>query len=291
MGSLKAKQRLVKALCLGYPGSAKTGSLAALINSGRYNVRILDFDGNYDPLLEYVKPEFYDKVEIRTFQDKLKMGTDKIIPNGPPRAFELAMKLLDNWKYTDKETGEEIDLGPVSTWGPQDVLVLDSLTALGTAAMRRVLHQTNRLSKGPTQRSWLLAMDDQENCIKILTNESIKCNVLVTAHLKMVGPKQEEEKDSEETKDAKHKMQSIIPFRLYPSALGRELPPKIASNFPYVLLYTSKVIGNKVKRTILTAPREDVDIKVPLVKIEKELPVEDGLLTLFETVQGKKEKE
>ena len=287
MGSLRSKQRLVKALCLGYPGSAKTGSLAALINSGRYNVRILDFDGNYDPLYEYVKPEFYDKVEIRTFEDKLKMGTEKIIPSGAPRSFELAMKLLDNWKYTDKETGEEIDLGPVSSWGPNDVLVLDSLTAMGSAAMRRVLYQTNRLTKGPTQRSWLLAMDDQENCVKMLTNSGIGCNVLVLAHLKLVGPKQEEDKDSEEQKAAKKELQNIIPFRLYPSALGRELPPKIAANFPFVLLYKSKIIGSKVKRTILTQAQTEVDVKVPLVDIPKELPVESGLLTLFEKVQGK----
>ena len=96
MPSLASTQRLVKGLCLGYPGSGKTGSLAALINSGRYNVRILDYDGNYDPLYEYVNPKFYDRVEIKTFQDTLKMGTDRIIPSGPPRAFELGMKLLDN---------------------------------------------------------------------------------------------------------------------------------------------------------------------------------------------------
>ena len=288
MSSLKSKIRLVKGLCVGYPGTAKTGSLAALINSGRYNVRILDFDGNYDPLYEYVKPENYDRVEIKTFEDKMRMGVDKIVPIGTPRAFELAMKLLLNWKYTDKETGEEIDLGPIDTWGPDDVLVLDSLTAMGTAAMLRVLSQTNRLAKGPTRRTWLLAMTDQENCIKILTNDSIKCNVLVIAHLKMIGPKQEDEKDSDDVKDAKKEMHSLIPFRLYPSALGQELPPKIASNFPYVLLYESRIRGRSVKRLIHTAARENVDIKVPLKEIEKELPVESGLLTLFEKVQGKR---
>ncbi len=288
MPSLKAKQRLVKGLCLGYPGSAKTGSLASLINSGRYHVRILDFDGNYDPLYEYVKPEFYGNVEIKTFEDKLKMGSDKIIPSGPPRAFELGMKLLDNWKYTDAESGEVVDLGPITSWGPDDVLVLDTLTSMGRAAFRRVLHQQNRLTKGPRQRDWGLAMADQEACIELLMNDGINCNVLVMSHLKLIGPPKEEVTDSDEQKDAKHEVQGLIPYRLYASALGQELPPKIAANFPFVMLYRSKVIGSKVKRTILTTAQKDVDVKVPLAGIEAELPVETGLLTLFEQVQGKK---
>jgi len=289
MPSLKAKTRLVKALCLGYPGSAKTGSLASLANSGRYNIRILDFDGNYDPLHEYVKPEFFDRVEIKTFEDKLKMGIDKIVPSGAPRAFELGMKLLDNWKYTDKDSGEVVDLGPVTSWGPDDVLVLDTLTSMGRAAFRRVLFQQNRITKGPRQRDWGLAMADQEACVEMLMNEQIKCNVLVMSHLKLIGPPKEEASDSEEQKGMKHEIQNLVPHRYYPSALGQELPPKIAANFPFVLLYRSKSIGTKVKRTILTKAQKDVDVKVPLAEIEAELPVESGLLTLFEKVQGKRD--
>jgi len=288
MPSLKSKTRIVKGLCVGLPGSGKTGSLASIINSGRYNVRMLDFDANYDPLHEYVKPEFYDKIEIKTFQDKLKMGTEKIIPSGAPRAFEQGIKLLDNWKYTDAETGEVIDYGPITTWGPSEVLVVDTLTSMGKAAFRRVLYQQNRLTKGVRQKDWGLAMDDQEACIELLMHDNVKCNVLVMAHLKLVGPPREEAGDSEEEKEAKKAIQSIIPHRLYPSALGRELPQKIASNFPYVLLYRSKVQGGKVKRTILTSAQQDVDVKVPVAAIEKELPIETGLLTLFEAVQGKK---
>jgi len=288
MPSLKAKQRLVKGLCLGYPGSAKTGSLASLINSGRYNVRILDFDGNYDPLYEYVKPEFYDKVEIKTFEDKLKMGVDRIIPNGSPRAFELGMKLLDSWKYTDKDTGEVVDLGPISSWGPDDVLVLDTLTAMGRAALRHTLDKAGRSGKPAQIQDWGVAMDKQDMCVQMLMNSSVKCHVLVMAHLKLIGPPKEEAKDSDETKDMKHEIQSIIPHRLYPSALGQELPPRIAADFPFVLLYRSKTIGSKTRRTILTKAQKDVDVKVPLASIDAELPVETGLLTLFEQVEGKK---
>jgi hypothetical protein len=286
MPSLQATNRVVKGLCLGYPGSAKTGSLASLINSGRYNVRILDFDGNYDPLYEYVKPEFYNKVEIKTFQDKLKMGPEKIIPQGPPKAFEQAMKLLDNWKYTDQGTGEVVDYGPVSDWGPQDVLVLDSLTHMGRAAFRRTLYNNNRIAKGPRIQDWGQAMADQEACMEVLTSNSLKCNVLVLAHLKLIGPPEEKPTDSEETKEVKKEMMDLIPSRLYPSALGKELPPKIAANFPYVFLYRSKVLGKSVKRTIVTTPQPEVDVKVPLVNIDKELDVGDGLLKIFEKVQG-----
>ena len=53
-----ASTAVVKTLAAGYPGTGKTGSLASLANSGRYNLRVLALDGNTTiiPLLRYIKP-------------------------------------------------------------------------------------------------------------------------------------------------------------------------------------------------------------------------------------------
>ena len=54
----------------GWPKGGKTGAIAALLNAG-YKVRVLDFEGNIDPLLQYTKPEFLKNLDIATFQDVL----------------------------------------------------------------------------------------------------------------------------------------------------------------------------------------------------------------------------
>ena len=109
-------------------------------------------------------------------------------------------------------------------------------------------------------------------------NDQLECNVLVMSHLKLIGPPKEEASDSEEQKNAKKDMQKIIPYRLYPSALGQELPPKLASNFPFVMLYRTEMHGMRCTRTIHTSAQADVDVSVPIADIEKKLPVESGLL-------------
>lgn len=277
-------QRVVKAMLVGFPGTGKTGSIAALANAG-YNVRIIDLDGNLDPLLEYCTPEGLENVEIRSFSEKLKNKPGMLVPSGPPTVFNDVMKLLDEWAYTDPD-GTEVDLGPVGAWGPKDVLVIDSLTALGVASMRRIIYTQGRTDKGPRIRDWGLAQTDQDAVMEVLGSAIIPCNVLVTAHLKLIGPPQVEDDDSTDQKQQKDKIQQLVPHKFFPSALGRALPPEIAKHFPFTLRYLSKELGGgKVRRIIRTLPSPDFDTKVPVKSLEGDLPLESGLLTLFEAVQ------
>ena len=286
MATMQAQNRSVKALSLGYPGTAKTGSLAALANSGRYKLRIVDLDGNAAPLYEYIDPKFYENVDIVTIQEDLKLVGNAIRTKGPPVVFKKTMDLLTQWRYTEGD--QETDLGSLYDWGTDTVLVLDSLTALGKAAMRRVLMLQNRLDSGPRQKDWGLAQTDQEAVCEILTSGAINCHVIVTAHLKLIGPPEVEASDDPDVKEGKKKVGNIIPYRYYPSALGKALPPEIGKHFPFIMLYQSKMVGGKVKRQVVTMPREDVDVKVPLASIPDTLPVDSALLTLFDAVEGKK---
>ncbi len=59
---------------------------------------------------------------------------------------------MDRWKYT--EDGEEVDLGASKDWGPDTVVVLDSLTAMGTAAFRRQMSLMNKTPLNTTQQLW-----------------------------------------------------------------------------------------------------------------------------------------
>ena len=282
-----ASTAVVKTLAAGYPGTGKTGSLAALANSGRYNLRVLALDGNTTTtvLLRYVKPEFHSRVEVYVPpRDNVRIGAERAETVGIPRRFTTTLNMLDRWKYK-KLDGTEVDFGAVKEWGPKDVLVVDNLTEVSTDAFRHVLMGAGRVQKGPRQRDWGTAQDLIRAMVELLASDLVPCNVMVLAHLKMIGPPRPDENDTEEEKVHKSALQEIIPYRLCPLVLGQQLAGEIARYFPFSLLYERQVMGSQVKRVIVTRPREAADAKMPL-DLPTELPIDTGLLTIFDTVHG-----
>ena len=278
--------KAARIMIVGYPGSGKTGACSALANAG-YKLRVLDFDNNLEPLLAFTDRDKLANIDIITFEDKLRSGNKYVEVAGLPKAFSDAMKALDRWKYTDPETGEEFDLGQSKEWGPDTVVVLDSLTAMGIASKRRAMAMMNKTPLNTTQACWGLAMADQEAFIERLTQASNRHHVIVTAHLKMVGPKDVTSNDDQITKDLKGKIADVVPTRLFPSALGVALPPFIGGHFPTLVLAETEFKHNKVRRVLRTQPRPELDLKVPALDIPDTLPLEDGLLTIFEALHIK----
>ena len=124
-----------KCLLIGDSGSGKTGALASLVCDG-YHLRILDMDNGLETLKTYVEkncPANLENVEYRTLRDKYKSTAAGPIIAGTPKAFIEALSMLDRWKYTDAE-GLAVDLGTPADWGPECILVIDSLTFLSDAA-------------------------------------------------------------------------------------------------------------------------------------------------------------
>lgn len=274
----------VRLLGMGHPGTAKTGSLAALANAG-YNLRVLDFDGNLESLIAFTAPEARARVEVVTLEDDLKGGDRFVEVKGEPTAFRRALQLLDNWKYDD------VNFGPVKSWGRNEILVIDTLTGLGRAAMRRALFVNNRTIHTRRIQDWGVAISDQEAVVEKITSMAVPCHVIVFSHVKLVGPKFQEENDDNETSVGKVNKQiaETVPVRWYPSAIGQGLPTTIGEHFGVVVSYELIERGGKVQRMMRTAARADLDIKVPDTHIPPLLPVESGLLTIFEAIAGKLE--
>lgn len=278
---------VVKTLASGYPGTGKTGSLASLANSGRYNLRILALDGNTTviPLLRYVKPEWHKNVEVFVPpRDVVRVGAERSETVGIPKRFNITMNMLDSWKYK-KADGTEVDLGRPKEWGPSEVLVIDNMTEVSSDAFRHVLFGAGRVQKGPRQRDWGTAQEVIRAMIELLASDLVPCNVVVISHLKMIGPPRPDEDDTEEERVHKSALREIIPFRLCPLVIGQALSGEIARYFPFSLLYERQVIGSSVKRMIVTKPREAADAKLPL-ELPTELPIETGLLSIFDAVHG-----
>jgi hypothetical protein len=278
-----AAKKPVRAMLVGYPGAGKTGALASLANAG-YKIRMIDFDGNTDPLLAFTKPEFLHNIDIVTLEDKLRKGQKFIETAGIPTAFTDGLSLMDRWKYKD-EDGTEVDLGKSADWGCDTIVVLDSLTAMGIAAMRRVENLLNKTPLNRTQQLWGVSAGEQEAFIEKLTSDKNRFHVIVLAHIKMVGPKDIASGDSELTKDLKARAGDLIQTRYFPSALGWALPQTIGQHFPTLLSVELKHKGgSKINRVIRTIPRPDLDIKAPAPDMPDEVPVEDGMLKIFQAL-------
>lgn len=251
-----------KLLIEGDSGSGKTGALTSLVAAG-YKLRILDFDNGLETLKQFVQRECPDKitnVEFVSLRDERKAGAE-----GPtvvsPKAFIKAIKLLDRWKYKD-DTGAEVDLGVPAEWGPDCILVIDSLTFMSDAAFdfREPLAPKSRDGKYDMRAVYGDAQSAIENVLALLTSESFRTNVIVISHIKYV-----------DNPDGTRKG--------YPTAIGSALSPVIPRYFNSVALCQTSAGG---KRTIQTAATAMIDLKNPKpFAMEKSYPIESGLADFF----------
>ena len=259
-----------KLLITGDSGSGKTGALTSLVAVG-YKLRILDLDNGLEPLKQFVLRECPDKInniEFRTLRDVRKAtATGPVVTK--PLAFIQAIKMLDSWKYTT-DTGDEIDLGPPAEWGPDCILVLDSLTMFSDAALdfREPLAPRSSDGKFDMRAVYKDAQDAVENVLALLTSESFRTNVIIISHIRYV-----------DNPDGSRKG--------YPTSVGAALSPKIPRYFNSVVLAQTQTGG---KRTIQTVATAMVDLKNPKpFALERSYPIDTGLAQFFEILRGKEE--
>ncbi len=272
----------VRALILAWSGGGKTGALASLANAG-FKLRILDFDGKQGtPLAQYVKPECRGNVDVMTLVDKLRGGLRNIEVSGIPVAFADGLKAMDHWKRPATEGEEEVDLGRSKDWGQDTVVVLDTGTAMGRAAFRRVIALNNRTPLNTRDSDWGGAMAEEGAFLERLCSPMNKHHVIVNYHLKWLGPREERKGDTDAVKEIKAKEADLISTRLYPSAMGsKNAPQGVGQYFQTTVLIEPKFgPGSKVRRMIYAEPRPELDLKLAAT-IAGPLPIETGLLTIF----------
>lgn len=268
MPDLSSHQSLstVKLLLIGDSGSGKTGALASL--ASKYELFILDFDNGLDILLDpsILDPSLRPRIHFQTLTDSLKTNSQGItVPRGTPKAYLQSLDLLNSWKDGDKS------YGPVTEWGPDRILVLDSLTFQGNACMRYVMHINGRDGERPTLPLWGDAIARQESLLQILFSDAIKCHVIVIAHVTFIGDADNDEE-----------------VHGFPSALGSKLPPKVGRYFNTTAMVVNRGTGMTAKRVIRTRSEGKTELKVSAPsKVPAELPISDGLLKLFEALTSK----
>jgi len=246
----------VKLCLIGHSKAGKTGSMAPLACDG-YNLRVMDMDNGLDPLKTFVAktcPGRLDSVEFRTLRDRYKATALGPVIAGQPKAFVEAIKLLDHWRYDD------VDLGQPAEWGPDCILVIDSLTLLADAAFA----WAEPLSSRDQRAVYGTAQKALEKTLALITSDDFKTNVIVTSHVRYI-----------DLEDGKRKG--------FPTAIGEALSPKIPRYFNSVAL--CEVISGG-KRTIQTAATATIDLANPKpFEMEPRYPIETGLRDFFRVLR------
>lgn len=286
-------QRSTKMLLIGDSSSGKTGALAALAAAG-FNLRILDFDNGLDILRGYVtskespyvqkSPDCAGRVQYLTCTDQFRNVA------GAPQpiravAWQRGIEALYHWKELAAD-GKTItcDLGQISTWSEQDVLVIDSLSTVAEAALRYHLALNGKLSQSRTQNESRRDIGATQSLLRsllqMLYSDSIKCNVIVTSHITLVtesglGPQSEGAVAEADT------------ARGYPSAIGRALSPHIPRYFNTVLYADVEGSGPSARHYIYTKSRGNVLVKTTApLRVRDKYELATGLAEYFAAVRG-----
>lgn len=263
-----------KLLFIGESGSGKTGALASLADAG-YNLRIVDLDEGVDLLVNLLRHKdskyskaALDRVIYKTLTEPKKIINGKPIP-ARATVWAEVMGLMNNWAVDS--------LGPVSSWGSNDILVIDSLTALGNAAYNFILQLNNKLMSGATGYENLRFIGQAQDMIysflEMLIDSTIKCNIIINSHVTFVDKQGSVRESSDQA----------IEQQGFPSALGRALSPKIPRLFNTVLLATK----TGPMRFIETQPAINIGTKTsnPL-GVKLRYPIDTGLAEYFAAVRS-----
>lgn len=251
-----------KLLLLGDAKVGKTTSLASLVAAG-FKLRIIDMDNLLDTFVSVMRRDSPDKmanVDIRTLRDKrvLNEGGPTIV--GQPKAFIDAIKMCDKWKYKDGE--DNIDLGTPSTWGPDSILIIDSLSRLCDAAYdwrESIAPKGKKTGEYDGRAVYGDAQDAIENLLSTLTSESFNTNIIVIAHGTFM-----------DLGDGKTK--------IFPQGVGQKLSPKIPQYFPAYVRYDNT--GGHRTIQLKSSPLIDLANPDPFV-LPDSLPADTGLATIF----------
>ena len=164
------------------------------------------------------------------------------------------------WKYDD------VDLGSPATWGRECILVIDSLTLLSESAMNWAMMMVPRSKDGKFdgRAVFFEAQKAIRSVLSLLTSESFRVNVIVTAHIRY-----------SDLPDGTKKG--------FPTSAGEALNPEIPRYFNLTVKFETQAGGKRVIQTVASAL---MDLKNPApFKMPASLPIETGLADFFQKVR------
>lgn len=250
-------------LVMGPSGTGKTGGLLSLLQAG-YKVGVIDMDNGLDWLVNKLRkdhPELLPNLSFQTFRDKFKMSDAGPSYVGIPKAYTNAIKALDKW-----------DDGTVpSDWGPDRILVLDSLTFFGNSAY----NWKDALNPGVKDKRQIFgnAQDAVSDILDAVTSPEFRTNVIVFTHVRW--NKVYDDKGNE----------TIVSGG--PSAIGAALTERIGTYFNSVGLTELVGFGATARRQISFKSTGLIPLKSAAIGLDGQtFPLATGLADFFKAVKG-----
>ena len=295
-----------KIMLIGKAGSGKTGAKAALVAAG-YNLRMIDTDKgistlyslltdaehypyaklikdhgiNLDKAVRYIPID--TAMKLRTVSRKMpdgKISSERLLAPTDANAWARVLDYLDCWK------DEDLDLGHISTWGPQDILDIDSFSTLAMCAYYFSQAMNNRLGARDSgydyQRDVGEAQSQLRRLLELLFDSAIACNIIITSHITWVDESQGVASRPRDSSTGE--IMLSLPDG-YPSAIGRALSPQMGKYFNNVFIVRSDGSGSAVRRTISTVPQDGVIAKNS-VWLERDYPISYGLAEIFARIRN-----
>ena len=245
-----------------------------LLGAAGYNVRILDLDRKARIIKDYVtnpdSPYRNASPPLWTAESAAGVAKRMSYVNVDETISQIGANLVakgDSWgkisnQFNDwKDNG--ISYGNISTWTPNDVLVIDSLSKAARAAMYYQLALNGRAVSGPQMLDWNFAQGYVETMLLMLAATNINCHVIIICHIDYI------EKD-DGSKIARGMVQT----------LGKKLSPKLGQHFSHALMVKDKKIHTRTTGVV------DLVSSAPL-KVQSTYPIETGLAAYFRDVLGK----
>lgn len=200
-------------------------------------------------------------MEYETLRDKFKTTENGAeVPAGTAKAYVTATKRLNKWS----------DGSIPAEWGPDTILVIDSLTALSRAAYFWAFGLNPKARD--KRQIFFTAQQSIINILALLTSAEMKTNVIVISHIKY-----EEVYDNEG---------NLLSKKGYPTAVGTALGPQLAQFFNTALVAETTGVMTNVKRHIRFVPDGVTYAKAPIIGKNGKLPLETGLAEIFAKLKG-----
>ena len=222
-------------LICGEPAAGKTGSLAQLANAG-YRLMIHDFDQNTRVIGSYLKPDAAE-VYVSTYTAAKITNTNLFAGTG--NASQQALnelrrfsKMLEHWKVPGGE-----DLGPCSSWTPNDVVVIDSGTFLGELLLLAAKEDPE--TKRDMRSLYNVAGGYYGAILDHLTGNKVGASVIVLTHIMQTGDKDDQGKIIAKSRDI-------------PVGVGEKFSKKMQTYFSDIWHLEVDRTGNRVFKTAAT---------------------------------------
>lgn len=304
------EDEIAKIMLIGDQGNGKTGAKAALLAQG-YKLRMLDTDRGAKILKSRLTDDRYPYaswmkkagIDIRepgrisvipidvdfdiinvTKKDAQNRTTsyDMLGPTSS-KAWTQVVKSLKSWIDPDGT-----DYGSIYDWGSDIILDIDTMSTLAEIAKYWVQDLNGHLGA---------LLDDhgrdtggaQEMIMRLMstvTNSKVKCNVIVTGHIKRVDMSA----DIPQSMEQRIREKKSIDPKGFPAVIGQAVSPYIGKKFNDLFVVERVGNGKDTDRRIFSSPVSNTDTKSSAF-VEPDYPLETGLAEIFAALRLQPEPE